>query len=251
MSRLFSANVMRLKKSRMFLIIEIFMVGYAFFVYESARSTIATRGMIRDWHTYFFNVLLVSGIVEALFVSVFFNVEYSDGAIRNKLMVGHKRRDIYLVNLATCLLAGLTMYATYCLSALLFGLLFIGRETLQIQNVGAGMLGSILVFIVYTAIFVPVEMLDQNKARSMAINLIGALVILVAGMLCYGELAGNSETAALQWRIIELLFPSVLAMDVATGTEQAAYAAIVLSLVIETACLTGLGVWAFGRKDIQ
>ena len=251
MSRLFSANMMRLKKSRMFLMIEIFMVGYAFFVYESSKSTITNRGMIRDWHPYFFNVLLVSGIVEALFVSVFFNVEYSDGAIRNKLMVGHKRRDIYLVNLVTCLLAGLTMYATYCLSALLFGWLIIGKETLQIQNVGVGILCSVLVSLVYVAIFVLVEMLDQNKARSMAINLIGALVILVAGMLCYGELAGNSETAAFQWRFIELLFPSVLAMDIATGTEQAAYAAIAISLVIETACLIGLGVWAFGRKDIQ
>lgn len=192
MSRLFSANMMRLWKSRIFRLGELFMVGYALFVYYSARSNIASFGAINNWNLYFYNVLLSSGIVMAVFVSAFLGIEYNDGTIRNKLMVGHRRKDIYLVNFAASLLAGLMMCATYYLSAILFGCLLIGRETLQIQDVGVGILSSILIFMVYAAIFVLVEMLDKNKARSMAINIVGAMLILMVGMVCYAEIVGHS-----------------------------------------------------------
>ena len=45
MSRLFSANMMRLRKSKIFWLEEIFMVGYALFVYISAASTMKSRGI--------------------------------------------------------------------------------------------------------------------------------------------------------------------------------------------------------------
>ena len=251
MSRLFSANMMRLRKSKIFWLEELFMAGYALFVYISARSNMKSSGIISDWNIYFFNVLLLSGFIVALFVSGFFDAEYSDGAIRNKLMVGHKRRDIYLVNFGTCLLVGLITCATYYLFALLFGCLIIGRESLQIRGIGVGILCSILIFVVYAAIFMFVEMADRNKARTAAINLMAALVILVIGMIGYTKLVSSPDTVEIQWRIIELLFPSVLTMTVASGSEQASYLSIVIGLVVETVCLMGLGMWEFNEKDIQ
>ena len=251
MSRLFSANMMRLRKSKIFWLEEIFMVGYALFVYISAHSNMVSRGSVKDWNTYFFNVLLLSGFAVALFVSGFFDAEYSDGAIRNKLMVGHKRRDIYLVNFGTCLLAGLITCATYYIFALLFGCLIIGRESLQVRGFGMGILCSILILVVYSAIFMFVEMADRNKARTAAANLMTALVILVIGMIGYGEVVSSPDTAEIQWRIVELLFPSVLTLDVAAGSEQAPYLSIVIGLVVETVCLIGFGLWEFKGKDIQ
>ena len=251
MSRLFRANLMRLKKSKIFWLEEFFMVGYALFVYISARSTMESRGIIRDWNTYFFNVLLLSGFVVALFVSGFFDAEYSDGVIRNKLMVGHKRRDIYLVNYVTCLLAGLITCATYYLFALLFGCLLIGRESLQMRSLGVGILCSMLIIVVYAAIFMFVEMADRNKTRTAAVNLMVALIILVIGIIGYGEVVNSPDTVEIQWRIVELLFPSVLTLDVAAGLGEAPYLSIVIGLVVETACLVGFGMWEFEEKDIQ
>ena len=251
MSRLFSANLMRLRKSRIFWLEELFVAGYALFIYISARSTMASFGTIRNWNSYFFNILLLSGFVVALFVSGFFDAEYSDGTIRNKLMVGHKRREIYLVNFGTCLLAGLITCATYYLFALLFGCLLIGRELLQIRELGVGILFSILIFVVYSAIFMFVEMMDRNKARTTAVNLMAALVILVIGIIGYGEVVSSPNTVEIQWRIVELLFPSVLTLDVAARSEQAPYLSIVIGLVIETVCLMGIGMWEFEGKDIR
>lgn len=249
MSRLFSANMMRLKKSRIFLLGELFMVGYAFFVYGSAMSNMASSGPIDDWNLYFYNVLLVSGMVMALFVSVFLGVEYHDGTVRNKLMVGHRRKDIYLVNYATCLLAGFVMCATYYLCAILFGCLIVGRESLQIRNVGAGILCSILIFVAYTAIFVSVEMLDKNKVRSMAVNLIGAMLILMIGMICSSEIFAHSDTAGFMWYIIEMLFPSTPVFYVATADVTPGR--VVFGLLAEAICITGIGVRVFGKKELQ
>ena len=250
MSRLFSANMMRLWKSRIFRLGELFMAGYALFVYYSARSNIASFGTINNWNLYFHNVLLVAGIVMAVFVSAFLGIEYNDGTIRNKLMVGHRRKDIYLVNFATCLLAGLMMCATYYLSAILFGCLLVGRETLRIQDVGVGILCSILIFMVYTAIFVLVEMLDKNKVRSMAVNIVGAMLILMIGMVCYAEIVGHSDTAGFMWYLIEMLFPSAPVFYVAAA-DRVLSVRVVLGLLAETICLTGIGIRGFGRKDIQ
>lgn len=250
MSRLFSANMMRLKKSRIFWLGELFMAGYALFVYNGAGSTMESRGPIDNWNLFFFNALLLSGVVTALFVSFYLSAEYSDGAIRNKLMVGHKRKDIYLVNLVTCLLAELVMYITYFLFSLFFGFLFFGKESLQIQNTGAGLLCNIFILLVYTAIFVLVEMLDQNKVRTMAVNLLGALLILVVGIVSYGELWRHPDTAGFMWHLAEVLFPSVLVMYVA-GADPVPYFPILLGLLIETLCFVGIGVWGFGRKNIQ
>lgn len=250
MSRLFSANMMRLWKSRIFRLGEFFMVGYALFVYYSAGSNIASGGPIDNWNLYFYNGLLTSGIVMAVFVSVFLGVEYSDGTVRNKLMVGHRRKDVYLVNFVTCLLAGLMMCATYYLSAIFFGCLLIGRETLQIQDIGVGIFSSILIFMVYAAIFVLVEMLDKNKVRTMAINIVGAMLILMIGMVCYAEIVGHSDTAGFMWYLIEMLFPSAPVFYVVSA-DRVLSVRVVLGLLAETVCLTGIGIWGFGRKDIQ
>lgn len=250
MSRLFSANMMRLRQSWIFLLEEIFMAGYAIFVYANAGINVARGEVVQNWNIYFYNVLLVSGIVMALFVSVFLSAEYGDGTIRNKVVVGHRRRDIYLVNLITCFLAGLIMCLTYYVVGIIFGYLVVGREMMQIQDIGAGMIGSILIFLVYTAIFVLVEMLDKNKARSVEINLIGAVLILTAGIICYGSLMRYPDTAGFMWHIIGVLFPSVLVMYVA-GAESVSYAPIMLGLFIEAVCLIGIGLWGFGKKDIQ
>lgn len=250
MSRLLSANLMRLKQSWIFLLEEIFMAGYAIFVYANAGIYVAQDNTISNWNIYFYNVLLVSGIAMALFVSVFLNAEYGDGTIRNKVMVGHSRRDIYLANLITCLLAGLIMCFTYYVFGMIFGYLFVGREVMQIQNIGAGTVGSILIFLVYTVIFVLVEMLDKNTIRSTEVNLIGAVVILAVGIICYGSLMSHPDTAGFMWHIIEVLFPSVLVMYVA-GAESISYLPTMLGLLIEAVCLIAVGVWGFGKKDIQ
>lgn len=250
MSRLFHANLMRLRKSRIFLLGELAATGYALLVYGSAGSRLKSGGTIEDWNMYFFNVLLVIGIAIALFVTVFLHAEYSQGTVRDKLAVGHKRRDVYLANYAVCALAGLCMYVTYLLSGILFGLLLFGKMSLRLSAPVPGCLFGGAAVVSYTAIFVLVEMLVDSKTVSAAGNVLGAGLLLMLGMMCYVKLVNPGDKAGFVWNLIEMFCPSSAAFYTA-AVDRELPARVILALLAEAACLTGIGVWGFGRKDIQ
>lgn len=62
-------------------------------------------------------LLLVHGIFSVLFLGT----EYSNGTVRNKLIVGHTRSDIYIANLITVITAGVIMFAIRWLITLSVG----------------------------------------------------------------------------------------------------------------------------------
>ena len=63
-----------------------------------------------------------AGLLTALFCSLFLGREYHDGTIRNRIMAGYRRRDIYLANQRTCMLVLLVMVTVYILTACLLAL---------------------------------------------------------------------------------------------------------------------------------
>ena len=72
-------------------------------------------------------IFLLIGVFTAVFASLFLGTEYSDGTLRNKLIVGQNRIEIYLASLIICFSATLLVCAasilvTFALSIPLFGL---------------------------------------------------------------------------------------------------------------------------------
>ena len=93
-----------------------FTAFYYFICDIDYRSWLAQHGDKRcaDPHRFaFLNSFGVSGfvalpgIVMAAFCSMFIGTEFSDGTMRNKLIVGHRRREIYFTNFLTCALSGI------------------------------------------------------------------------------------------------------------------------------------------------
>lgn len=250
MSRLFWANMMRLGKSRIFLVGELFAAGYALLVYGSAVSTLKSGRTIAGWNMYLFNVLLVIGIAVAVFDAVFLHAEYGQGTVRNKLATGARRRDVYLANYAVCALAGLCMYATYLLCGFLLGLVLVGPETLRVAAPAQGIFFGIVAVAGYTALGVSVEMLIANKSVSMAVSLVGTGLLLLLGMSCYAKLVNLGEQAGFGWRLIEMFDPAAACFYVVTA-DRPLSAHVVFALLIEAACLTGIGAHCFAEKDIQ
>ena len=84
-------------------------------------------------------------LVIAVFVSLFFGTEYSDGTLRNKLIGGYTRAQIYVsqfvVNAAACLL----IYFSSILVSGILGLFLMGAEGVSAMKIvvyivaGAGM----------------------------------------------------------------------------------------------------------------
>ena len=131
--------------------------------------------------TYAYLVPIMLSLLTALFVGS----EYSDGTIRNKLAVGHRRSAVYLSNLITCAAAGLLLCAAYavphtCLSAALLGE-FDSAPSALILRAGV----SLALTAAFAAVFVLIAMLCQNKAYSTAGCILLVFALLFSGVrLC-------------------------------------------------------------------
>ncbi|MEG0494561.1 MAG: ABC transporter permease, partial [Clostridia bacterium] len=60
---------------------------------------------------FFFQAVII-GLVSPLFCGLFLGTEYSDGTMRNKLIVGQKREKIYLSSFIVCTCAAVMMVAS-------------------------------------------------------------------------------------------------------------------------------------------
>ena len=122
MSNLLSAYFMSIKKSRLFrvcIVLTILIVVYEVFcapyeVYGFDMPLRADQVLLES--VYFL------GWLAALFCSLFLGQEYHDGTIRNRIMAGYRRRDIYLASQITCMLVMFLLFMIYNLTVCLVAL---------------------------------------------------------------------------------------------------------------------------------
>ena len=102
------------------------MIGmFLFGIFMAVMNYISTR-QYGDYETQITNVLFIYALTVAIlipaFVSLFVGTEYSDGTIRNKMIIGHTRTCIYLSNLIVSSTAGLGFCISYIVGVIVAGL---------------------------------------------------------------------------------------------------------------------------------
>ena len=109
MNRLLAANIVRLRKNKCFLggILLLVILGILYPVMKCIEMK--NTGYETTLDTGFFIGAAVLPVLLSVFVSLFIGTEYSDGTIRNKIMVGHERKSVYLANLLTNLIAAFAL----------------------------------------------------------------------------------------------------------------------------------------------
>lgn len=181
MSRLLSAGFARLKKNKTFRGNIILMAVLGFLIpvisyveaQEYGRSVALEEGI--------FQYVIYMGILQAVFCSIFVGTEYQDGTIRNKVVVGRKRPEIYLSHLVVCTVAGFLTCVTYCIAYLLVGIPLFGGFQEPAAMVLLLFICSAALCISYTAIYVVVAMLCQSRTITAQISLLLAFGMLLAG----------------------------------------------------------------------
>ncbi len=102
MRKLLSADFYRLGRDKAFWIGALAMLAYTVGAMLSnchqAMEDVES-GFPYALETFYFVYALLIGLLISVFTSLFLGSEYSDGTIRNKLVVGHKRSDVYLSKL--------------------------------------------------------------------------------------------------------------------------------------------------------
>lgn len=190
MNKLLRSNFSRIWKNIIFWICMGAMFVYAI-VYMLNGCRQATMDMSEYQYSidnYYFHFALLIGFFCTLFSSMFFGTEFSDGTIRNKIIVGHTRENIYLVSLITTFTATLVIMSVWLVSAL------VAVPTLGFWKIGVFrlflfLLISVMFVLAYSAIFTVINMLSSNKALTVLISILLFLGLLVFASVIYNSLS--------------------------------------------------------------
>ena len=143
--------------------------------------------------------VLMSGVVLSAFCSLFVGAEYSDGAIRNKIAVGHSRANLYLANLATCSVAGVLVCLGYILPMTAAGIPLMGGFTLPPASVLWFTLCAFLMTAALCAIFTMLALLNQNKAVVAVVCISLAYFLLFLGIYFNSRLTEQAVIPAREY----------------------------------------------------
>lgn len=278
MTNLLHANFTKLKRDKFFWLTIIIMLAWGLFaagmqIYNASKYKLAYE-ITMD--SILFGYCWVVGIVCAIFSSMYIGSDYSDGTVRNKLIVGHKRCSIYFANLITISTVMILSCAVFLISVSALGFPFIKEIIMDFKTAVIMILCSIPMIIAYSAIFTAISMTNQNKAVVAIISIIlafglvfaagvirgmleaepmistGGYEITANGELIMGELVPNPNyLTGMKRKIFEFLYdflPSGQSEQLMSGKYSVLMP--VYSLII-AAVSTVAGIGIFNKKNIK
>ena len=185
MSRLLVSALFRILKKIVLWLFMLCMFVYGMYSASNIASE-APAGFVLDG--CLFEYLPLMGLVSAIFTSLFIGSEYSDGTIRNKLVVGHSRMWIYLANLIVCSIASILISLAYTAGVFVIGNMKGGELATETGVIFLCMIGSLWVSVTYTSIMTLLAILNSNKASNVVVSMILALVLLISGTFIHQRL---------------------------------------------------------------
>lgn len=188
MFRLISANFMRLKKDTLFWMCVAFMfilgftVSVDIYIDKKDSATFCAENAA-------FVFTLISGILCAVFCGMFQGEELSDGTIKNKIISGHKRSNIYISQVLVCISAGIIMCMAYIIPSLIIGIVFMGgfKELNGIEIIGYYVSG-LLQISVCISLFSMIISAVQRKTFGISLCFLLAFLIIYFSLIIHQTL---------------------------------------------------------------
>jgi len=279
MSKLLSSNFSRLWKNKIFWLCMGGMLVYAVvYMLSAGQKTFSSlTGEVYTLEHYYFQFLLYVGFFFAVVSSMFLGTDYSDGTMRNKLIVGHTRTNVYLANLIVTFVAGLLIMCVWFIGALV-GVPALGFFTFTPVNLVGYFVFCILLVAAYSAINTFIAMLSSNKTTTVLISLALAFGLLLCASMIYNALEASetintmsgitiSGTAAPAgeavpnpsyiggamrsvFQMLLNVLPTGQSVNVAFLKVEQPYI-MILSSVVVTVGITALGIVLFRKKDLK
>ena len=145
----------------------------------------------------------------AVIVGMFTGSDYSDGTIRNKLIVGSRRGDIYLSHLIVGCVASAAVVAV-CVATMLLGLPASDGFGIGNARTAAMLLLSVPCAMAFSAICTAIALGIQNRTAAVIVAFVAMLMLFCGSLLCNGRL-NQPETT----------MPYAVTIDgVTTGKEE-------------------------------
>ena len=190
MRKLITANFHRFSKDRFsWCVVGIVVILSLASVFNSAGSfeAMAARGHAMSLEDCYFNQAPLIGAFLALLISMFLGTEFSEGTIRNKLCIGHKRNEIFLSNFISCAFATIALTAVWLLtSALLFGL--IGPLEMEVSKFIGCIFVAMGFAVSFASLYTVIGSLSSNKAMTIIYTFAAFIILAMAASALYDRL---------------------------------------------------------------
>ncbi len=178
MIKLLNAHLVRLKKNKSFWIMLIFTISYALInVGTSYRNMVKFHDLV-DIDQLCLSYSLILGIACAFFTNIYLGIEYSDGTLRNKIIIGHSRLKVYLSNLVISFLTSTTSYILYIVIIFAIGLPIFGGPKMPNLEFFISLGCILLLILAFSSIFTFISMLISQRAIAIFYSII--CIILLA-----------------------------------------------------------------------
>lgn len=174
MYKLLNAGFYGLRNNKIFLGILVITLGIAgVFLYNQLDdSTNAIDNLLLDH-------IGIIGIFISIFTTLFVGLEYANGTIRNKIVVGHSRIKIYLSNLIISITVGIIIELVYMLVVAIVGIPVLGGLQIPFYQFILILLNIVMIIVTYSSIFCCITLLCQDITMSTVIGIIIVLAMFV------------------------------------------------------------------------
>ena len=186
MGKLLKAGLYRLKKEKLFWAFIVVSILVA--VYVLTMLKVSTLDSIINDYLYFI------GLMIAIFVSIFVGKEHAEGLIRNKLIVGHSRANIYLSNLIISIVVSLLCELIYIAIVLIVGTQTIGNVQMPLSEFGLKMLNTTLIIIAFCSIYNFIAMVCSDITVATTICTLGFIALFIINIATESALRSSAPT---------------------------------------------------------
>ncbi len=197
MNKLLYTGFVRVRKSKLFHLLMLFTVGLALFMNFQVYRDVKTYGDTVDVSQLMLNYASIIGVIIAIFTSLFLGVEYSDGTIRNKIVVGHKRTDIYLSNLLITSITYLFSYIVFIAVTACVGIPLFGSIKMPLSKLFVLLMCIFMTVIAYSAIFTFIAMSISNKTITAIVSIMLVFGLMISASTCLEVIDAQEYIAGL------------------------------------------------------
>ena len=135
----------------------------------------------KAFEDYFFFFLPVFSLMISSYVSIFVGKSFDWGTVKNKITVGHSRRDIYLSFLIVSMVGTLVFIALFLIPYSVFGSLVYEDMSISFKALVLVLISAVLVLLSVTAISVALMETIGSRVISMIVSLFVVFALLLIG----------------------------------------------------------------------
>lgn len=189
MRNLLQAETRRLFRSKTFRIVAVINCLIGIFLQGMLYLRTVREHFEATFDGMLFVPFLFMGYLIVIAVSMIVGTEWSDGTLRNKLIIGHSRVKLYFVYLYVAELASILWMIAYWIGFSISGILLFGTKTSWTADEVFLRIGVFAVsMLAYTAIYLLILVISQNKSLTAILAFCVAIAMWFAAVAIQSRL---------------------------------------------------------------